>query len=508
MYKKFIPVCFAVSCLLGCEQTKSNSGFTANRLIPPLSKQENYPGGKTTLTSSGKFSFIQPLSGLSEKRKVNFYAGKALAGQPWIKAPTITKSRDGLGPLYNARTCLACHKNGGRGSIPRDSSQVLFSTLVRLSLPNKRVSVGEFNFTKKEKILGVIPEPNYGDQIQTQSIALAHQLRHLPQVKNFKVSEVAAEAYPVVEWEKIQFKYADDTAVELSKPQIRFENLAYGELHSETLTSLRVAPPLLGVGLLEAIDSASIERLADPDDNNQDGISGRVNQVWDFVNNQRAPGRFGLKANRPNLYNLIAAAFANDIGITNHLFPDQPCTKKQVKCQQSLHGSEFLDEQSIAVELSDSLLQLSVDFISQLAVPARRHTRQQAVITGRKYFYQVGCQLCHQPSYVTSKSIYSNLENQTIWPYTDLLLHDMGAGLADGRPDYQASGNEWRTPPLWGVGLAKQVNGHQNYLHDGRARTIEEAILWHGGEASAIQRRFTRLKEIQREKLIAFVNSL
>ncbi len=495
--------------LFACEPDQF-SQVNEKQNIPKLNQSEKYPGGDATSRSINKASFKAPINNISTELKSDFYAGRALAQQPWIKPPTITNARDGLGPIYNARTCLACHKNGGRGKAPRDPNEVLFSTLVRVSIPGA------------DKIDGVIQEPNYGDQIQSQSVSLAHQFRTKVKAEQLLHKEVKPEAYPYLEWKEEIFTYTNGKKVKLSKPTVVLKQLNYGELHPKVQIGLRVAPPLLGMGLLGAIKQTAIDQLADPEDKNKDGISGRVNQVWDFNLKETRAGRFGLKSNKPDLYNLTAAAFANDIGISNPLFPYQPCTKFQKLCLETPNGNDPIknkkevDEnkteqvrtEQVAVELPKHLLKLTTDFVSQLTVPARRNFNKSEVRRGRNYFYQVGCQSCHQPSFTTGKSEIESLSGQVIWPYTDLLLHDMGSALADGRSDYQASGNEWRTPPLWGVGLSEEVNGNQNYLHDGRAKTIEEAILWHGGEASKVQHQFTQLTQIQRENLIAFVKSL
>ncbi|MBL4795241.1 MAG: thiol oxidoreductase, partial [Pseudomonadales bacterium] len=234
-------------------------------------------------------------------------------------------------------------------------------------------------------------------------------------------------------------------------------------------------------------------------------ISGRVNRVWDSRQKKTVAGRFGLKANKPNNLLLVtAAAFVNDIGITNPLFPNEICTAAQIKCSETPNGN---DEEG--VELPAHLLELTANFTRNLAVPARRNMNDPAVIKGRKLFYDVGCQLCHAPSFVTGASgKMPHLANQTIWPYSDMLIHDMGEELSSGRTDYDATGAEWRTPPLWGVGLSFEVNGNGNLLHDGRARNIEEAILWHGGEAERIKMSFVELSVEQRQWLISFVSSL
>ena len=488
---KLIFACLT-ALLISCNQ-QSNIDFE----VPALSRSELFPGGETSVSNEPYASLMKPAANLPQALKPDFHAGKALAHQPWVKAPTITTARDGLGPLYNARTCLSCHVNGGRGRMPEDNSEVLFSAFLRLSIPGT------------DKINGVIPEPVYGDQLQSQSVALSHQLRTQVTKEQVANREVAPEAYVYVNWQQKSFQYPDGETVVLRYPKVDIQNLGYGDLHKETLMGIRVAPPIHGMGLLELIAQEDLNQLSDPKDKNNDGISGRVNQVWDFEARKTVPGRFGLKANKSSVRFQTAGAFVGDMGISNPVFSAQNCTDRQLHCVQTPNGNDVDKESALAVELPESLLKLVVDFTRNLGVPKRRNSDKEEVVKGREYFYQVGCQGCHQPSYVTGDSKeLPNLSQQTIWPYSDLLLHDMGPELADGRPDYLATGSEWRTPPLWGVGLGEQVNGSKNLLHDGRAQSVEEAIIWHGGEAEKIKQNFIQLSKSQRQALIAFVESL
>jgi CxxC motif-containing protein (DUF1111 family) len=260
------------------------------------------------------------------------------------------------------------------------------------------------------------------------------------------------------------------------------------------------------LGLLELINQADIDALADAEDRDGDGISGRVNQIWDPQQQAILPGRFGWKANRASLATTVAAAFNQDVGISNPIFSEQPCTQAQPICQQMRNGNN-----AQGFEIDQALLDLVVDFTRNLAVPRIRTEalNPQSLQQGRELFYQIGCADCHHPSYQTVKveGKLAHLGGQIIWPYTDLLLHDLGPGLADGRPDFTASGSEWRTPPLWAIGLNKQVNGNELYLHDGRAQSIAEAIVWHGGEAAASQSQFMHLTKTQRQAVVQFVES-
>lgn len=451
------------------------------------------PGGEGSVNFKPFPSYLLPVTNLPEDKKKYFHAGRALAHQPWVKAPSATTSRDGLGPVYNARMCLACHANGGRGLMPNDSKTRLVQGLVRISIPGKN------------KYKGVVLEPTYGDQIQTQSTALAHQLGE--HRASYRPTDVRPEAYIYITWNKIPFVYPDGKTLELRKPEIRLENIGYGKFHPETMFSLRNAPPIHGVGLLEMIDVRDL--IANADAQKKHGlVSGKINWVWDPVSKSLVIGRFGLKANKPSVLVQTAAAFQGDVGITSSIFPDESCTQVQKNCNNQVSGETQTTE-----EINDVLLNMVGDFAMNLGVPKARkvineHQRQRLAI-GKSLFASTGCIACHRPSYTTKDSErFPHLGNQVIWPYTDLLLHDMGEGLADHRPDFLASGSEWKTPALWGIGLNYRVNGAANLMHDGRAKNVEEAILWHGGEAKFSQQQFIHLPTEKRENLIEFVNSL
>ncbi len=480
----FISFCLLAFLLSACSQTKK-------AIAPEFSESEWRPGGLTTVMPVKHIRFDLPAANLPMHLKTQFHAGKALAQQPWIKAPTITTSRDGLGPLYNARTCLACHVKGGKGSMPSDANTPLFSSLIRLS------KAGD------HKIQGVMAHPVYGDQIQTQSTSLAHQLRHLPTAKSLE-QDVKPEAYVYIKWGHKTFTYPDQHQVNLRTPVLELRNLNYGPIGTDTLLSIRVAPSIHGMGLIDLIPQAHITNLADELDADKNGISGRVNHVWDITKQASVPGRYGLKANKPTLAMTVAGAFANDLGISNPLFPMQPCTNSQTKCQQAASGND-----KEGFELTQQQLGLVIDFNRNLAPVKARNLTDSEVLKGRELFYQTGCQNCHQPNFKTAKSTLApHLSAQTIWPYSDFLLHDLGTDLADHRPDFEANGQEWRTAPLWGVGLQEKVNGSKALLHDGRAQSIEEAILWHGGEALKAKNTFIHLNKSERENLSLFVNAI
>ena len=461
---------------------------------PPRSADEAFPGGEGSVGFVPFASFELPAANLPEAQRPLFHAGKALANQPWIKAPTATDARDGLGPLYNARTCLGCHINGGRGPLPDSGEQAIFTAILRLSVPGRDAPVQ-----------GSQPDPVYGHQLQGQSVALSHQLRGRIAPRDPATNpETPPEGRVYIDWREKTYLYPDGVVRTLRFGQVRLEELGYGPLDPNVQFSLRAAPAIHGTGLLEAIDQGDIDALADPDDTDKNGISGRVNRVWDFDHRESVPGRFGWKANRANVRITTAGAFQGDVGITNPVFPEQPCTGSQRRCLRTPNGNN-----ADGLELPEHLLALTVGFVRSIGVPAGREQTEQTE-RGRKLFYHADCAGCHQPSFTTKamQGSLAHLGEQTIWPYTDLLLHDMGPELTDDRPDYEASGSEWRTPPLWGIGLSTSVNGVATLLHDGRARDVEEAILWHGGEGAASRRTFSELSKSDREALIAFVNSL
>jgi CxxC motif-containing protein (DUF1111 family) len=255
------------------------------------------------------------------------------------------------------------------------------------------------------------------------------------------------------------------------------------------------------MGLLEAIPGEQLMALADPDDGDGDGISGRANLVWDLRDGKLDLGRFGWKANQPSVEQQVAAAFLGDIGITSSLFPNENCPPAQADCGHAFNGGK--------PEIPDSRLEKVTIYTQTLAVPAMRNTEDKEVKQGARLFVQSQCSVCHTPQHETGDNHpLEPLRGQIIYPYTDLLLHDMGEGLADNRPDGLASGTEWRTPPLWGIGLVETVNGHTMFLHDGRARNLEEAILWHDGEAKESRKNFMGLTLEERNALIKFLGSL
>jgi CxxC motif-containing protein (DUF1111 family) len=429
-------------------------------------------GGQTSIFDRTSNAFSQPAPGLDRDRELQFFVGNSFFNQNWVAAPASTQARDGLGPFFNARSCAGCHLRDGRGRPPEDDAELGTGLLLRLGIPGLGPDGGNAAHLA------------YGGQLQDQA-----------------VSGVPAEGRIVVEYVEIPGTLPDGTPYSLRKPTYRIAELGYGELGPDVLVSPRVAPQVIGMGLLEAVPEEEILSRADPLDEDGDGISGRPNRVWDVALAATVVGRFGWKANQPTVRQQVAGAFAGDMGISTSLFAVPECTASQELCLSAPNGG--------SPEILDEDLEKVVLYASSLAVPAFRDPENSDVRRGMRLFDEIGCVGCHTPMLSTgSHPTIPALSGQTIHPYTDLLLHDMGSELADERPDFEATGREWRTPPLWGIGLIPTVNRHAYYLHDGRARGLTEAILWHGGEGQASRDRFAALSVEARAALVRFLESL
>jgi CxxC motif-containing protein (DUF1111 family) len=455
-------------------RTSSAAGHARERSLPsartaPRSAAES--GGRATVYDATRDAFSQPIPGLSGDARARFFVGNSFFNLNWMSAPNSNGERDGLGPLFNTRSCSGCHFKDGRGQPPA-AGESAHSMLVRISLP-ARGPHGE-----------VLPEPRYGDQLQTSALP-----------------GLTPEAEVLVDYEERAGRFADGEPYTLRAPKLRLRRLGYGPLPGQLQLSARVAPAVLGLGLLEAVSVEAMLAGEDPEDSDGDGISGRANQVWDMGAQQLAPGRFGWKSEQPSVRQQAAAAFVSDMGITSTLFERENHSAGQSACQSRPSGG--------SPELSDAVLDAVSSYLRSLGVPARRDLDDQRTLRGEQLFADSGCARCHLPALRTGASNeLPQLAAQTIHPYTDLLLHDLGPELSDGRPVFAADGGEWRTAPLWGIGLFPKVNGHAFLLHDGRARGVQEAILWHGGEAEPAKLAFTRLTRAERADLQAFVESL
>lgn len=429
-------------------------------------------GGSTSRVSANRNSFSLPAPGLTDEERRTFEVGDSFFTQNWVTAPASTDARDGLGPLFNAQACSSCHLFDGRGIPPDpDGDDAALGLLFRLSVPGSDDVTGE-----------PLPDPVYGGQLQDRAIL-----------------GVAPEGQMGIEYELVAGEYADGTPYELRRPEYFIDEPMLGAPSVDLLIGPRLAPQVIGMGLLEDIPDEAILAVADPDDEDGDGISGRPNAVWSVREEATVLGRFGWKANVGTVEEQVAGAFLGDIGITSSLHPYENCGEV-AECAAAPDGG--------SPEVTDERLAAVTHYQRTLSVPAMRDATDPIVLEGSAVFDDLGCQSCHVREFRTGESDVETLADQVIHPFTDLLLHDMGDGLADGRPDFAATGSEWRTPPLWGIGLIDEVNGERFLLHDGRARTLEEAILWHGGEAQAAADGFRELEAAKRAALLVFLEAL
>ena len=458
-----------------------------------FSKPERYesrPGGAATVFKVLNCDiFSHPSANMPFELELDFKVGNGIFKKVWVSSPSSTTSSDGLGPLFNARACQRCHLKDGRGHPPAPGERAE-SMFLRLSIPTAaEPGSGQ---AEERKPRADLPEPTYGGQLQ-----------------NFSVQGVPAEGEMTISYREQPVALADGETASLRVPAYGVSGLHYGPLHRDTMLSPRVTPPIIGMGLLEAIPEEEILAGADPDDADGDGISGRPNRVWSDEHRKPMLGRFGWKAGQPTVAQQAAGAFRGDIGISTPLYsePYGDCTDAQQVCRTAPHGGA--SDAEYGAEATTQMFDLLVFYSRNLAVPARRNLGDPRVLEGKRLFYEANCIGCHRPKFVTRRdSIGKEQSFQLIWPYTDLLLHDMGEGLADNRPEGEAGGREWRTPPLWGIGLTETVSGHTLFLHDGRARNLLEAILWHGGEAEAARQRVVAMTRAERAALLAFLNSL
>lgn len=443
------------------------------------------PGGSTTVFSNGRNAFSLPAANLSDAERTRFVIGNSFFKRNWVQAPASTSARDGLGPHFLARSCGGCHAQDGRAQPPDFHNplapQPFAGLLIRLSVPGTDAHGGPKH------------EPVYGDQFNTMG-----------------VNGVKGEGTLTLSYESIAGQYADGSPYTLEKPIYHFSDLGYGPMAADVMFSPRIAPQVIGLGLLEAIAEADILANARAQAATAGPIKGQPNHVWDAYAQRMMLGRFGWKANVASVAHQSAAAFQGDIGITSKRFPKQTCTPSQKDCQQAPDGNA---KGHAGVEIEDHVLDEVIFYQSTLAPPARRNSQDAQVLRGESLFHAAQCSQCHRPSYRTDAVLFPSLSSQAlsgqdITPYTDLLLHDMGEALADGRPDFAANGRQWRTPPLWGIGLLPAVNDHQRLLHDGRARGVAEAILWHGGEAEQAREQFRHMPVQDRAALVQFVESL
>lgn len=457
-------------------------------LAPEFNESESKPGGGIT-HKRDHLSYLYPGKELSNKQRLDFWSGFSFFRDPWVAAPSATGNRDGLGPLFNTRSCIDCHTAGSRAKLDKDGRILPLSLVVRLGSKDQNKSA---------------IDPIYGGQIQPR--AISYRLTDTAVINHSPYSKNVGEAWLEKSHTVIRGEFSDGEVYELLQPKYQLTDLAYGPLAPHIGLSVRLAPNIFGMGLLNAISEKDLLTQEDIDDLDNDGISGKYNRVPNVINALTEIGRFGFKAKQPNLHQQVAAAFRDDIGITNSSFTQESCTEIQIACTKA---SEYGGHSKSNLEIPDNRLDLTVTFNELIGVPPARNLQNKTVKKGREIFYQLNCQQCHTPSYVTDEQYpVKALAKQTIWPYTDLALHDMGEGLADGVNEFDANGREWRTAPLWGIGLQKEKTGQQRFLHDGRARTISEAILWHGGEAESAKQAYSALNKQQRDALIRFIKAI
>lgn len=535
MSKKIILTSLALT-LAACGG--SNNSTTQQPIPSPAPSYTNVVnlGGDTTATdtSNSGHGFSTPAPNLTATEFEQHLAGDANFEVAFTTAPNDQHPEfDGLGPVFNNADCNSCHQRDGRPSsvvVNRNGGPVKLSSedaiFLRISIEEEGLNCTEQ--TVDNNYCAPVAVPTFSDQLFHRGVLTArHDWTENPSVGQ-------ADVY--ISYEYSNFTYPDGAVIELKKPIFDVRN-PY-DAPSETLASgaptsrlfqddvkfgARNGMPVFGLGLLEAISEADIVALADPQDTNNDGISGKANYVFDKIKaNASDPypvsiGRFGWKANTPTVRQQSLGALRGDMGITNPLFPNESIENTPLH-DDYLARTGYVDTgigpdggPEANQEFSDDV----TFYAETLAVPARRNVDAENVIAGAVLFEQVNCTGCHTPSFTTQtamdiggKPAIAALQGQTIYPFSDMLLHDMGEGLSDGRRDFLASGNEWKTRPLWGIGLTKTVNPGAGFLHDGRAETLEEAILWHGGEAVKSRDEFAKLSKSERDNLIAFLGSL
>lgn len=524
----WLPATAIVLAACGASDTSKSSDDQA--------LSDRRPGGDTSVSRlATNQAFSRSSANLDGNGAFEFEVGDDIFKAHRVQAPGAQGKlkRDGLGPLFNLSSCQGCHILDSRGHVPIASGEYEHAPgmLIRLGikaddpratiLDRKRLANGE---------IPAIPHPVYGGQFQDRSINgfAEHTYSDDSETLGLDGSKLAGKTVPTgegdikISWQAANFTYQDGTRIPLHYPEFELTNLQFGD-PGDVQMSPRISSQMIGLGLIEAIKASDILQRADAEDRDNNGISGVAN----YNNGQL--GRFGWKAGNPTLMMQNTSAFAGDIGITSIAVKQTDCTAEQGTCQTLENNGASTSPSGNGYELSDKHAQQLEFYTQHLAPPERPDFNQPDVQAGKKLFNQIGCEDCHRAYFVTGKHPSNALSNQTVWPYTDVLLHDMGSQLADNRREFKANGQEWRTAPLWGIGLTAQIVGQQKaqFLHDGRARNIEEAIVWHGcvelttsiansknetscqaGEAAASRDRFARLSAKERLQLIQFVQSL
>ena len=430
--------------------------------------------GEILSSSKDKSLLLKPFPSLNDEQYDKFILGRSFFVIPWVEAPSATTARDGLGPLFNANTCVSCHPANGRGTLFNENVESR-SLVVRLSIDSPSLIKSDLHKSLLEK-KGFIPEPVYGNQLAMNGI---HGVDFEGKVK--------------IDFDEVLVDFPDGEKQILLKPKYSLENLNYGALHKDANISYRIAPTLNGIGLIESISKEDILANEDEFDKNNDGISGRANFVYSNITKKEELGKYTWKASVASLKEQVAGAASNDMGLTTTIFPNENCTQTQKACNEAHKAKD-------AIDLPDDRLEAVTYYLKNIKTYESKKSKEY--IEGLALFEQISCAKCHISSFDTSKGF-------KISPFSDFLLHDMGENLADGRVEFKANKNEWRTAPLWGLALHEKINKEKpRLLHDGRARTFQEAILWHGGEAQKSKENYMNLPKEQREKLIKFLEEL
>lgn len=452
--------------------------FTTGLFAISSQNQKSYDKKYTTLTKSNKI-FMKQIRGLNDEEQDTFMLGRSFFTIPWVEAPSATTARDGLGPLFNANTCVNCHPKNAIGSVYNKNNNISRNYVTRLSIPSN----GSFEHKKMIQYAGFVEEPLYGEQISING-----------------VPGVPYEAKSIIKYESVPIIYPDGETVVLKKPLQGIENqltdLQYGKISHNVSITNRLAPALVGLGLLEQLSDEQILENEDINDKNNDGISGKANIVYSVENKDFRVGRYTKKASAPSVIHQSAGAAFNDMSLSNPYFPKENCTSAQEECLKAPKGDDVFGKQTF--DLPKMRLEAIAFYLKNLKVPYSEITE----LKGGELFSDIGCVKCHTASFTLANGY-------KIKPFSDLLLHDMGEALSDGRVEFKATAREWRTAPLWGIGKYKLATGkNPELLHDGRAKTIEEAILWHGGEAQNSKEKFMNLTKIHRVSIIKYIEEL
>lgn len=426
-----------------------------------------------------------PAPDMTIRQVMNFEVGLGQMAKTFVPADDNRVALDGLGPLYNEASCLFCHINTGAGRAGWRSGDLPRGMILRLERLNGGGEV--------RSLRDYDGDPVYGRQLQPRAVPGV-----LPEVSVKMLSRNVSV-------------YLDGESFDLQKPEFAFLEMNYGDLDDLTFVAPRLATPLWGLGYLTAISEADILSRHDPDDQDGDGISGRAHFALPVDGGDPQIGRFGWVSRIPDISEHSFAALAFDMGVSSPMFPDASgdCTATQVDCLAAPGG----DRDRVEVkdlrepEVGTKTEQLFVSYLMGALPPASPPMTEEAE-RGRALFHDAGCASCHVEIFTTGEvESWPGLSNRVISPYSDLLLHDMGPDLADRDQNGNIANSEFRTSPLWG--LSRKANTYGGlYLHDGRARTALEAVLWHGGEAAAARDAVVRMPPVDREALVKFLDSL